>query len=274
MYEDLFAYDISGIELPSKIVLSGTSYCDGTYSINRPLSEFSTCEYIISGTGTIYLDGQKYTASAGDTYYLPCNKNQYYFSSSKEPWTKLFFNMTGSLGNLLAKEYGFGTKVVFQNCNIESLMRELLSFKSEKLPPLELQQKSLLQVHKIFMQIHLSTQRNEEISTEIQQLKDFIDVRVTEKLNLEELSASIFRSKNYVINLFKNSLGQTPYDYYITRKMKISQTMLTESNIPIQQISEYLGFDNPQYFSNCFKKRFNCSPREYRLKNRKEKIPH
>lgn len=270
MYEDLFIYDTIGIELPSKITLSGISYCDGSYSINRPLSEFCTLEYIISGTGTIYLDGQKHTASAGDVYFLPSNKNQYYFSDRKDPWTKIFFNMTGTLGNLLAKEYGFGHQVVFQNCNIEALMRELISMKNEKLPPMELQQKSLLYIHKIFMQVHLSMQKNDALSSELQQLKDYIDIRITEKLNLDDLAASIYRSKNYVINLFKNTLGQTPYEYFITRKMTISQTMLTESSIPIQQISEYLGFDNPQYFSNCFRKRFKCSPRSYRQKYRKQ----
>lgn len=266
MYEVLFVYDTIGIDLPSKIVLSGISYCDGSYSINRPLSEFSTLEYIISGTGTVFLDGRKYTASAGDTYYLHNNSNQYYFSSSNDPWVKIFFNMTGTLGNLLAKEYGFNHNVIFQGCNTEALMRELLSFHGEKLPPLELQKKSLLQIHKIFMKIH-SMQKSNSLSSEIQQLKDYIDIRITEKLNLDDLAASIFRSKNYVINLFKGTLGQTPYEYFITRKMKISQTMLTESNIPIRQISEYLGFDNPQYFSNCFKKKFGCSPREYRQKH-------
>lgn len=268
MYEDLFIYDTIGIELPSKITLSGISYCDGSYSINRPMSEFCTLEYVISGTGSIYLDGQKYTASAGDVYFLPSNKNQYYFSDKKDPWTKIFFNMTGSLGNLLAKEYGFGHQIVFQNCNIEELMWKLINLKNEKLPPMELQQKSLLLIHNIFIQIHLSTKLNELYSSELQQLKDYIDIRITEKLNLDDLAASIYRSKNYVINLFKNTLGQTPYEYFISRKMTISKTMLTESNMPIQQISENLGFESPQYFSNCFRKRFKCSPRAYRQKSK------
>ena len=80
MYEELYVYDTTSVNLPSKVVLCGTSYCDSLYKINRPKSKFGTMEYVIAGSGTIYLNGKKYTASAGDTYLLPPNADQFYYS--------------------------------------------------------------------------------------------------------------------------------------------------------------------------------------------------
>lgn len=264
MYEELFIYDIADISASSKVVLSGISYCDGNYSINRPNSSFSTLEYVISGTGTIYLDGQKYTASAGDVYFLPHGRDQYYFSSKDDPWVKIFFNLTGNLGIMLAQEYGFSGKVVLKNCNIESLMRELISFQAEKLTPLNMQQKSLLHIHKIFMEIHYILRQTAVFSAEFNEIKDYIDTHIIDRINLDELANHIYRSKNYVINLFKENMGKSPYEYYLERKMNLAKKMLADTSLPIQQISEYLSFENSNYFSNCFKKRFGCSPSHYR----------
>ena len=264
MYENLYVYNNSGVEFPSKVVLSGISYCDASYFINRPNSRFSTVEYIISGSGTIVLDGKEYTASAGDAYYLPNNKDQYYYSSADDPWIKIFFNLTGNIGNMLAEEYMLTNKIVFKNCNIEDLMRELFSFRENGLSPLEMQQKSLLQVHRVFMQIHSNLQVSEILPPELKQLKDFIDINITGNITLEQMAANIYRSKNYVINLFKENLEQTPYEYFLEKKMMLAKRLLSDTSIPIKQISDYLSFENPHYFSSSFRRRFGTSPLTYR----------
>ena len=272
MHEDLYVYNTAGVDLPSLIVLSGISYCDGSYLIDRPRSNFGTVEYVISGTGTIICDGKQYTASAGDAYYLPVGKNQLYYSSEDDPWVKIFFNMTGNLGNALADEYSFSSGGVFKNCDIEYLMRKMFSYRLENLPPFELQQKSLLLAHNIFMKIHSVIKHTAPLSPELKAMKDYIDIRITDSLSLDELAATVYRSKNYVINLFKEGFGQTPYEYFLDKKMVLSKKLLDDTSMPIQQISEYLSFENSNYFSNCFRHRFGVSPLAYRRKEKTDTI--
>lgn len=270
MYEDLYIYNTSGVTFPTKIVLSGISYCDGTYKIDRPNSGFSAVEYVLSGTGTIFCGGKKYTASAGDTYFLPYGEDQLYYSSSSDPWTKIFFNLDGSLGNTLAEEYDLSGRVIFPGCNTEKLMREIFELRKSELTPIEMQQKSLMLVHRVFMEIHKLSKPSAEISPELQALKDYIDIHINDNISLDELANVIFRSKNYVIDLFKDGFGQTPYRYFWDKKMELSKRMLANTSMPIQQISEYLKFSNSQYFSNSFKKKYGISPFAYR--KRKQQI--
>lgn len=265
MYEELYACDTTSINLPSKVVLCGTSYCDGTYTIDRPKSEFGVMEYVISGTGVIYANGKKYTASAGDTYFLPPNVDQYYYSDSRDPWVKVFFNMTGNLMHQLANEYSFGGTVVFKNCDTKSLITEMVNIaQNRNYTPYEIQEKSLMQVQKIFMHIYHNTRNRENLPEELHTLKDYIDSNITGSITLEMMAAKIFRSKNYVIRLFKQHLGVTPYDYFLDKKMELSKQLLSTTAMPIKQISNYLNFDTPRYFSQSFTKKYGITPAAYR----------
>lgn len=265
MYEDLYTHDTASINLPSKVVLCGISYCDGSYKIIRPKSEFGTIEYIISGTGTIYLNGKKYTASAGDTYYLPPDTDQYYFSDSENPWVKIFFNMTGNLMHQLANEYSFGSKVVFNDCNTLDLLDEMMSIvRDNNYTPYEIQERSLMQAQKVFMRIYQYTVNAENLPEELRTLKDYIDSNITGTITLPMMAAKIYRSKNYVIRLFKDHLGVTPYDYFLDKKMELSKKLLLTTSMPIKQISNYLSFDTPRYFSQSFTKKYGVPPAEWR----------
>lgn len=265
MYEELYYYDYASINLPSKVTLCGISYCDGNYKIARPNSQFGTLEYIISGTGTIYLNGKKYTASAGDTYYLPPNTDQYYFSDPEQPWVKIFFNMTGNLMHQLENEYSFGTNVVFNNCDIKDILLEMMSIvKDNNYTPFEIQEKSLMQVQKVFMHIYQYTFNSENLPEELRTLKDFIDINITGKITLDMLASKIYRSKNYVVRIFKEHLNVTPYDYFLDKKMELSKKLLLTTSMPIKQISDYLSFENPRYFSQSFTKKYGVSPAAWR----------
>lgn len=265
MYEELYVYDTTSVNLPSKVVLCGTSYCDSLYKINRPKSKFGTMEYVIAGSGTIYLNGKKYTASAGDTYLLPPNADQFYYSDPENPWVKVFFNTTGNLMYQLSNEYSFGGKVVFKNCDTKDLICELIDIaRNKNYTPFEIQEKSIMQIHRIFMHIYNNTKKTEHFPEELRILKEYIDSNLTEKLTLEMMAAKIFRSKNYVIRLFKAYHGITPYEYFIDKKMELAKQLLLTTAMPIKQISNYLNFDTPRYFSQSFTKKYGITPAAWR----------
>ena len=78
--EDLNVF-VCPIENPTFWVwMSGKSYCDGTYTMDRPCAETCVVEYIIKGSGTLELDGKKYNPKAGDIYILPLGSHQKYQS--------------------------------------------------------------------------------------------------------------------------------------------------------------------------------------------------
>ena len=265
MHEDLYPCNIAPIDLPSKVLLCGKSYCDGTYKIIRPNSEIGVVEYVISGTGTIILDGKRYTASSGDTYFLPPNVDQYYYSDGKKPWIKVFINMSGNLMRLLAEEYSFGDRVIFPNCDTCSIISSACDIaKNKNYTPYEIQEKIILQIHRTFIHMYNNIALKDDLPDEVAILKNFIDTNVMKNLNLDEMASKIFCSKNYAIQLFKKSLNTTPYEYYLNKKMELAKQLLTTTVTPIKQISDYLSFDTPNYFSQSFTKKYGITPTMWR----------
>ncbi len=95
------------------IDLCGTSYCDGSYKMNRKKSPFFVFEYIISGTGTIVTKNGIVHPEAGDVYMLRAGEDHNYYSDADTPWTKIWFNIRGELVEKLVDMYGIGDTYIF-----------------------------------------------------------------------------------------------------------------------------------------------------------------
>ena len=73
-------------------------------------------------------------------------------------------------------------------------------------------------------------------------------------------------SPDYCLKLFKREFGTTPYEYQINNKMMIASSFLEHTKMSISEISEYIGYQNPHYFTSMFKLRVGITPTQYRKK--------
>jgi AraC-like DNA-binding protein len=87
-----------------------------------------------------------------------------------------------------------------------------------------------------------------------------------DKTSVSELAASYSMSESHFIRQFKFYTGSTPLEYRSNKIITNAKSLLSGTDMPITDISESLGFDDPLYFSRFFKKRTGISPREYRKK--------
>lgn len=65
---------------------------------------------------------------------------------------------------------------------------------------------------------------------------------------------------------FKAKAGMSPVQYLLDLRIKKAKRLIMETVLPINNIAEECGFDNPLYFSRLFKQRVGVSP----LNKRKE----
>ena len=83
-------------------------------------------------------------------------------------------------------------------------------------------------------------------------------------LNIEDMASHLGLSTAYFIRLFKKETLMTPNEYLVKYRLKIAADLLHHSNFTISQISEEVGFLDPNYFSRCFRKHFGMTPVQYR----------
>ncbi len=84
---------------------------------------------------------------------------------------------------------------------------------------------------------------------------------------INQLTKELAMSRSSLFAKFKALTGVTPNDYILNMKLKQAATLLKSNpQLQIVEISEQLGFNSQQYFSRCFKAKFNMTPLEFRKK--------
>lgn len=71
-------------------------------------------------------------------------------------------------------------------------------------------------------------------------------------------------SAGYMSVLFKRLFNVAFQEYLLSARMEKAKLHLLMSDMKMYEISSALGFDNPNYFSAAFKKKFGLSPLQYR----------
>ena len=98
----------------------------------------------------------------------------------------------------------------------------------------------------------------------IQSMKQYLQERINDKLSIGEISAHFNYGKTYLSTLFKEKTGMSIMAYVTFCKIEKAKQMIRSGLYNISEISEILSFDNPQYFSQVFKRVTGITPTEFR----------
>ena len=94
---------------------------------------------------------------------------------------------------------------------------------------------------------------------------NYIHAHVSENITLSDLCA-VCRgiSPQYLCRLFKRYMEMRPVEYI--RKVRISRAkkLLSNTDLPVQEVAARCGFENATYFYRCWNKTEKESPAEYR----------
>lgn len=98
----------------------------------------------------------------------------------------------------------------------------------------------------------------------LNQVIEFIDAYLTQNLSVSQIAASVGMSQFHFTRLFKQSTGVTPYQYVIGRRVALAKQLLASPKLSVTQVSQQLGFSNPNQFSHFFRKHAGLSPNQYK----------
>jgi two-component system response regulator YesN len=86
--------------------------------------------------------------------------------------------------------------------------------------------------------------------------------------SLTYLSKQMSLSVPYLSSLFKRLYGINFQDYVLTTRLDRAKILLLSTDMKIYEIAAAIGFDDPNYFSASFKRKFNYSPNQFKEKSK------
>ena len=93
---------------------------------------------------------------------------------------------------------------------------------------------------------------------------DYIAEHYADKIYVETLADMITVSPDYFTKMFRDSMGKTPVDYINAVRMNHAMRLLLTTDMPVNEISDGIGFSGTNYFHRIFKQYMDISPLAYR----------
>ncbi|GAB1545516.1 AraC family transcriptional regulator [Scytonema sp. NUACC21] len=98
----------------------------------------------------------------------------------------------------------------------------------------------------------------------LQQVLEYIEANLTEKIQLEDLAKVSGISVFYFSHQFKQSMGIQPHQYLLRRRVERAKQLLKCSDYSITRVAAECGFANPSHLSRYFYKLVGVTPGEFR----------
>ncbi len=233
--------------------------------------------YVASGKTHFYFEeGKDTVVSAGNmVLYRPKEPQKYVYYGSEQAEV-YWVHFTGSNVRNILKSYGItndmriipaGTLLEYSRI-FKQMIQELQQCRAgyEELLAMLLRQ--------IFIIINRQmtkerTLKSDYLDTEMELALEYFNTNYNKDLNIDDYAASRGMSVSWFIRTFKQYAGTTPMQYIVALRITNAQMLLETTNYNVAEIGNFVGYENPLYFSRIFKKQKGFSPSEYRKQLKK-----
>ena len=158
-------------------------------------------------------------------------------------------SLSGSVGEMFRLIYLLSndTKTLGETCTALSISLLLLTYE-------------LLQSRERNTVIRTRT----SASATADRVRRYLDKHYREALTLEQISRDLHINAYYLSHTFKNEFGVPPIQYAMKRRIGEAQGLLMDTDIPIGDIADSLGFSSTCHLNTMFNKYVGIPPGKYR----------
>lgn len=135
-------------------------------------------------------------------------------------------------------------------------------------PDSEQMKKNLIEViFSIFLKnldsVTFSPKTNERMS----EIMIYINENFTSRLTVSDVAEKFYMNVSYFCEYFKKHTGRTFTDYLATVRLDRAARLVSHTDKSIAEIAAESGFGSVAQFLRSFKKKFGCTPSEFRKKH-------
>ncbi|HKO96012.1 MAG TPA: AraC family transcriptional regulator [Pyrinomonadaceae bacterium] len=99
----------------------------------------------------------------------------------------------------------------------------------------------------------------------LRQVMDLIAQRYESDLSLDDLAGVAGMSTFHFAREFKRTTGTTPHQYLIKFRVDRAKALLSESEMPLVEVSSRSGFSHQSHFTRLFRRLTGTTPQSYRI---------
>lgn len=230
--------------------------------------KYSEIFCVFSGSGELTFRGQSYKIEKNQIIVLPAGEEHAYGSSEADPLGMSWLEFCGGDSQKLIRHIADTQGPVIEGM-VFSDACAALGILQQRLMTDEKQNVSL-EIYRLILELLKNEERysmaeiSQDIKANFSRVEAYIDAHLKGKITNDQLAGICGISLPYFIKQFKIIYHMTPQDFIMSRRLKKGKQILMQTTLPIDDISEMLGFCNPSHFIRRFKAKERLTPAQYR----------
>jgi AraC-like DNA-binding protein len=242
---------------------------------------------ILKGTSMHVIDGEEFPVKAGDVFVIAQNHEHQYLEMHGLALANILFDPEALAMNqwdiralpgfhaLFSLEPAFRSQHNFRSRlqlserklnHVNELIHDLTRETQQRNPGYRIMARGL------FMQLSVSLSRAyssspTEESLDLLRIGDaiaHIETHYAEKITLDELAEKSYLSQRHFTRVFQDCIGRSPIDHLLHVRCRKAAELLKGTDRTITDIAFNCGFSDSNYFTRCFRKTMNQTPKQYR----------
>ena len=228
--------------------------------------------FVIKGKGKF--NGEPF--SAGQFYYTLPNETHTIEADADEPYVSAWLSVTGTYTEHIINEIGKKSSEKIMSLERRKEILEItktflysVSIGETSVPYL----KSLINIYLTYITSDKDAEYPEVFATEkiaqlVHKAKSYVKNNL-KTASVADMAAAQHYNQKHFTRVFTEAMGLTPVQYIIDCKMEWAKHALEHSGLSITEIIEAVGYDHRNGFSIAFKKKYGCTPSEFRKSTKK-----
>ena len=101
---------------------------------------------------------------------------------------------------------------------------------------------------------------------EFSKITEYLNEHIDEQITVETITKKFAINRNKLNEIFMKQASMTCHDYLLNLRLDLAKVMLTNTELPINEIGSRVGYPDANYFANLFKNVTGRTPTQYRGK--------
>ena len=122
----------------------------------------------------------------------------------------------------------------------------------------------LMERHVVAICEAIRANRKNDYSAYVKRAVQYIETHLSQPISVDTLCQLNGISRNHFVHLFSKETGKTVKQYIAQARCERAAELLENSQLLVHDISNYVGYEDNNYFAKVFKSVMGVSPQEYR----------
>lgn len=250
---------------------SGFSSTSSNYSYGKDNRVYYLIHYVTKGKGIYCTEQEKFQLKEGDVFLILPNTTIVHTADKYDPWDLCWIAFFGKKADELLSHAGLDKNHLVCHYDKDDFLEQCI----KNIYNESRTNKNLCYINGYFylfmgrlIEQYQSSSRQSSESIKFTRFEDamiYIRRNIHHQISVGQLANYMRLNPSSVYRIFKTKTGKSPQQIISDLRIEKACEFLSKTDLSINDISEWMGFEYPSHFAKQFRSKMHMSPSDYRL---------